>query len=154
MSQTLANDVQRSLLVESRKQSDKAVKYIGALLEEVLGTPQDPEGPFTILKWWYRHASARAPNTSYMGTEKVTGYYSTLYLWVEPTPASSLVPTHITPFKINDDVPTEVDMEVAVRDLHLNKPGGHTHLREEHFKKWLREEYPEEGKSNPPKTGR
>ena len=47
--------------------------------------------------------------------------------------------THTILSKINDEVPTEVEVEASVRRLRLNKAGGHTHLRSEHFKKWLRE---------------
>ena len=47
--------------------------------------------------------------------------------------------THTMLSKINDEVPTEAEVEASVRRLRLNKAGGHTHLRSEHFKKWLRE---------------
>ena len=41
-----------------------------------------------------------------------------------------------------------------MRHLQLHKAGGHTHLRTEHFNKWLREEYSSEGTSTPPSTER
>ena len=41
-------------------------------------------------------------------------------------------------------------MEASVRLLCLNKVGVHTHLRAEHFVKWLWEAYLAEGASAPP----
>ena len=41
-----------------------------------------------------------------------------------------------------------------VRRLQLHKAGGHIHLRAKHLKHWLREDYPSEGKSTPPRKER
>ena len=72
--------------------------------------------------------------------EKVTGDYAALYRQEDPTIPGRPVPIHIRPFRINNDAPTEatVEVEAAIRRLLLNKAGGHTHLRSEEFKKWLR----------------
>ena len=53
-------------------------------------------------------------------------------------------------FRVNDDIPSERWKEAAVQRLHPHKLGGHTNLRAEHFKKWIREAYPTEGTSTPP----
>ena len=37
---------------------------------------------------------------------KVTGDYATLYRREEPPPSRIPVPTHVIPFRVNDDVPT------------------------------------------------
>ena len=53
------------------------------------------------------------------------------------------------PFRINDDISMEADVEASLRLLSLNKVGGHTHLREEHLNNWHRETYLVEGTSTP-----
>ena len=49
----------------------------------------------------------RATNPSREDMAKVTGYYATLYQWETPSPPlpGRPVPTHVTPFKVNDKFP-------------------------------------------------
>ena len=68
-------------------------------------------------------------------TVKITGDYYTLYRRDEPNPPGRPVPTHVTPFRVNDGFPLEVEVEAAVRRLRLNKTGRNTHLYSENFKK-------------------
>ena len=77
------------------------------------------------------------------------GDYAALYWREDPTSPGRPVPDHVTPFRINDDVSTEAEVESAVLHLRLNKVGGHTHLRAEKFKKCMREAYLAEGTSSP-----
>ena len=81
--------------------------------------------------------------------ENFTEDHAELYQTEDPIPPGRQVSTHTIPFKINDDVYTEADVDVAVHRLRLNKSGSHTHLREYYFKTWLREAYLEEGGSTP-----
>ena len=74
----LTKYVWRSLLVESRRRAERVAEDIGACLEPMPGN-LDLWGAYTVLKWWYRHASARAPNPSREDMEKVVGDYAALY---------------------------------------------------------------------------
>ena len=85
--------------------------------------------------------------------EKFAGGYTALYQQEDMALPVRSVLTHVTPFRVNNDVRSESDMEAAVRRLCLNKSGVNTHLRTEHFKKWMWEAYPSEGTSTPPKSG-
>ena len=66
------------------------------------------------------------------------GDYSKFYQREYPTPPGRTVPDHVTPFRINNDVPTEAEVEVSVLCLRLNKAGKQTHLRAENFKNCMR----------------
>ena len=79
--------------------------------------------------------------------------YATLYQQEYPYPPVRLFTTHVDTFQINYYVPSEVEVEAAVRRLCPHKSGGRTHLRVEHFKALLREAYPVEGVT-PPQPGR
>ena len=68
---------------------------------------------------------------------KVTGDYFELYQREDPTLPGRPVTTHVTPFRVNDDIPLDAEVEAAVRQLRLNKAGRHTQVRAEHFKKCL-----------------
>ena len=68
------------LLVDSQRQSEEAATAIGAYLDIEAGET-DPRGAYIVLKCWYRHVAARAPNTSRTNMEKVRGDFQTLYQW-------------------------------------------------------------------------
>ena len=70
--------VRWSLMADSQRRAEEAAPEIGACLETSMGGV-DPCRACTILKWWYRHASARAPNPSWMDMEKVRFYPQKLY---------------------------------------------------------------------------
>ena len=46
----------------------------------------------------------------------------------------------------------EAVTEAVVHHLYLKNSSGHIHIRAEHFKKWLRDLYWEEGTYTPPKA--
>ena len=63
-----------------------------------------------MIKRWHRHMSVRAPNPSGADMEKFTGDYATLYRREEPTTPGRPGPTHITPFKVNYNIPSEAEV--------------------------------------------
>ena len=69
-------------------------------------------------------------------------------------PSGRNVPTHFIPFRINDKLTIEVEVEASVRCLCMNKADIQTHLIADHFKNWLREAYPMEGNSTHPNIER
>ena len=127
--------------MKSRKRAESFSGEIGFLLEPVLGTPQDLQGAYTILKFWHCHVSARATNPSWAVMAKVTTEYAALNSQEETTPPSRPVPTHVTMFRINDDIPTKTEADLEVHRLRLKNIDGHMHLRAEYFNKWLVDAY-------------
>ena len=71
-----------------------------------------------------------------------------------PPPPDRPVPTHATPFEIDDETTTKGESKEAVRRLRRNRSGGHTHLRAEHLQQCIREEYPSETSTAPLKPNR
>ena len=51
------------------------------------------------------------------------------------------VATHVTPFDIADNAPSELEIEAAARRLWRNRAVSHTHLLAKHLHAWLREAY-------------
>ena len=91
------------------------------------------------MKRWYHHALVRQPNPSQVELEKVYRYYTELHHWEETSPSGIPVATDINPFKIDNGVLTEVEVEKEVHHLRVNRAGTHTHLRGDNFKTCLRE---------------
>ena len=73
---------------------------------------------------------------------KVAKDYGTLYQREYPYHPGRLLTTQIDLFHINNDVPSEAEVEAEVRQLHPHKSGGHTQIHTENLKTWLREAYP------------
>ena len=86
--------VQRSLMVDYWRQAEEATVAIEACLEPSVGETY-PLGAYTILKGWYRHASARVPNPSQTHMEKVRGDFHTLYQREEPHTPGIPMKTHV-----------------------------------------------------------
>ena len=61
------------------------------------------------------------------------------------------MPTHVTPLRVNYNVPLDVEVEAVFHILLLNKVGRYTSLCAEHFNKWLKEAYLAEGTYTTPK---
>ena len=116
----------------SRRRAEKAAEEIGACLEPATGSPE-LRGAYAVLKKWYRHTSTRAPNPSRADITKVTGYYAALHCQEELTTPRIPVPTHVTPFRVNGNLPSEEEVKAAVQLLRLHKAVGHNHPHTEIF---------------------
>ena len=86
-----------------------------------LETPQDqpPElkGSYAIFKLCYFHASSRQPNPSREDLAKISGEYDVLYQRKDHYLPGHPLPTHISPFQIEDGVLSEEVVEMAVHRI-------------------------------------
>ena len=123
----LTRAVRRSLMADSRRQAEEAATDIGECMEPSTGEA-DPCRVYAILKYWYRHVSARDPNTSWTDMEKVRGDFQTLYQREEPHSPGLPLATHVYPDKVNEKIPPKEEVEVAVRQLRSQRVGRHSNL--------------------------
>ena len=96
---------------------------------------------YAILRRWYRHASTWDPNPLLTDMEKVRGRFQYLFQREKPHPPGLSLAIHVEPENMNYEVPSEAEVEAAVRRLLPHRTGGHTHLHAEQFKQWQREAY-------------
>ena len=151
MACTLTMSFWRSLSMDSKRRAEGGLEDIIAYLEPTPGNP-NLCGAYTVIKRCYWHESVRATNPSWADMEKVLGNYGALYSWEDLTLSGRPVPTQVTPFRFNYNVPLKAEVEALFWWLRLNKAGGLTHIHADHFKKWLREAYPVEGTYTPPQS--
>ena len=136
----LTISVRWSLMADYRRQEEEAETDIRVCLDpSTRGV--EPCGVCTILKRWYWDASARAPNTYRTDMEKVREELQTFYHREETHPPGLTLDTHVNLSKVNGEIRSEAEVEVAVRRLHPQRAGGHTQLRAEHFEQWQQEAY-------------
>ena len=68
--------------------------------------------------------------------EKFRGDFQAIYHREEPHPTGLPLATHVNPANMKDDIPSEAEVEAAVRRLRLHRACGNNHIRAEHFKQW------------------
>ena len=87
------------------------------------------------MKGWYRAAAKRGPPPAQATLEQITAEQTELYRRVPP-PGEN-IPVNVDPANIYDSVPTEDEVEEAVKRLWRNRSGGPSRIRAEHIKGWL-----------------
>ena len=87
------------------------------------------------MKGWYRAAVTRGPPPARATLERITADQTELYRQVPP-PGEG-IPVHVAKHDIDDSVPTEDEIEAAVKKLRRTRAGGPSGLRAEDIKGWL-----------------
>ena len=97
--------------------------------------PPNARGAWRRMKGWYRTAATRGPPPARATLERITAEQTDLYRRVPP-PGEN-IPVNVDPTNIDDSVPTEDEVEEAVKKLWRNRSGGPSGIRAEHVKGWL-----------------
>ena len=87
------------------------------------------------LQGWYKVTVDRPPPPARATLARVTAERTTLYSRV--TPPGDTIPVTIAPFTVEDGVPSEAEVEWAVKRLRNNRVGGPSRMRAEDLKGWL-----------------
>ena len=85
----------------SLRRAEEAASEIGECQEPSM-EGSEPYGAYAILKRWYWHASARAPNPSRTNMDKDSGKFQTIYQKEDPNPPGMPLSAHVDPAKVND----------------------------------------------------
>ena len=142
--QVLTCQIGSSLKVDRRRRAEVAATEIG----QCLGNEQpDLKGAFDILKRWYRHASSRPPKPSRQDLQKISKECEALCK--RRVQVGAPIPSHVEPFPINDETPTECEIRKAVGKMKRGKATGPTGVHAEDFKDWLRAACPPETEGAP-----
>ena len=87
------------------------------------------------LKGWYKAVVDCAPPPARAMLERITAEQVDLYSYV-PSPGTNITVT-VRPVPVDDLVPTEDEIEEAVKNLRRNISRGPSGIRAEHLKWWL-----------------
>ena len=87
------------------------------------------------LQGWYKATVDRPPPPARATLAWVTAERTTLYSRVPPP--GDTIPVTIAPFTVEDGVPSEAEVEWAVKLLRNNRSGGPSRMRAEKLKGWL-----------------
>ena len=81
-----------------------------------------PQEAWQRLKGWYKDVFDRVPPPARATLERITAEQVKLYSYV-PSPGEN-IPVTVKPVEVDDSVPTEDEIEEAVKKLRRNRSGG------------------------------
>ena len=128
----LGRAIQASLKGDRRRRVEEAGSAVETLLKE---DPPNAKEAWRRMKGWYQAAAKRGPPPARATLERITAERTELYSWV-PSLGENILVT-LEPTLIDDSVPTEDEIEAAVKKLRRNRSGGASRIRAEHIKGWL-----------------
>ena len=88
-----------------------------------------------MCKGWHKAAVDCAPPPARVTLERITAKRVDIYSYV-PSLGTN-IPIYVNPVPVDDSVPTEEEIEGAVKHLLRNRSGGPSGMRAEHLKRWL-----------------
>jgi len=100
----LHREVKASVTRDRVRRTEAAAEDIGKKLDD-----EDVQGAWGRLKAWYKHAGDRPCAPSRVDLKAVSDEYQALY--EKESPPGEPIPVLVAPFDINDDIPTEDEIE-------------------------------------------
>jgi hypothetical protein len=104
---------------------------VGTLIEELLCRGK-VRGTWSALKAWYKHASGRTSRPSKKDLKILQTDYGELL--ANKPPAGKPIPILVSPFNIDDSIPSEAESEKVVGRLHSVRSPGPTGMCPEDLK--------------------
>jgi exonuclease III len=125
----LKRQIHRSMKVDRKRRTED----VGASIEELLCRGK-VRGAWSTLKAWYKHASGRTSHPSKKDLKILQTDYGELL--ANKPPAGEPIPILVSPFDVDDSIPSEAEIEKAVGRLHSGRSPGPTGMRPEDLKEW------------------
>ena len=126
----------REIAASLKGDRKRRVETAGEEVETLLGAdPPNPTEAWRCLKGWCKAAVNRVPPPARATIKRITAERVDLYSYV-PSPRDN-IPVTIKPVEVDDSVPTEDEIEDAVKNLRQNSSRGPSGMRAEHLKGWL-----------------
>ena len=105
----------------------------GAAVEALMkADPPLTQEAWHRLQGWYKATADRPPPPARATLKRVTAEREQLYSRVSPP--GDAIPVTIDPFRVEDGVPSEAEVEWAVKRLRNNRAGGPSRMRAEDLK--------------------
>ena len=114
----------------------RRVEIAGEEVETLIwADPPNPKESWRRLKGWYKAAVNGEPPPARATLDRITAERVDLYSYV-PSPGEN-IPVTVKPVKVDDSLPTEEEIEEAVKKLRRDRSGGASVMRAKHLKGWL-----------------
>jgi len=131
----LKKEIEKSRKADIKRRTETVAAETEACLED-----QDLQGGWFKLNLWMKHRFDKAFRPSFEDMTKLTDEMEDMHKQVDPQ--EEPIPTLIAPCEIDDSVPTEDEITLAVKRLKSGKSPGATKMTAAHLKKWCRQAPP------------
>ena len=128
----MEKEIGKSLSKDRKRRTEEAGEAVEDLMK---ADPPLTQEAWHRLQGWYKAAVDRPPPPARATLKRVTAERATLYIQVPPP--GDTIPVTIEPFAVEDGVPSEAEVEWAVKRLQNNRAGGPSRMRAEDLKGWL-----------------
>ena len=128
----MGRKIRRSLAEDRKRRTEEAGAAVEALMK---AEPPLTQEAWHRLQGWYKATADRPPPPARATLRRVTAEREKLYSRVPPP--GDTIPVTIEPFEVEDGVPSEAEVEWAVKRLRNNRAGGPSRMRAEDLKGWL-----------------
>ena len=132
LSRIFGRAIVASLKGDRRRREEEAVAEVKTLLGS---DPPLHREAWHRLKGWYWDAVDRATLSAQVTLEWIMAEQVYLYSYV--TPPGENIPIYVESLPVDDSVPTEGNIEWAVKRLQNHRSEGSSRMRAEHLKGWL-----------------
>ena len=114
----------------------RRAEELGAEVEALIGLePPLHREAWHRIKGWYQATVDRAPSPAWVTLEQITAERVELYSYAPPPGVNT--PISVEPLPVDESVPTEEEIERAVKRLQNHRSRGPLGGRAEHLKGWL-----------------
>lgn len=124
--------IRQSLRTDEKIRAEKA----GDEIERCLAMGNTREA-YDIMRKWYKDKVSKPPIPTYVDEEKIRAEYQSLYTRQEP------LQSNITLFynqeRVDDTVPTEEEIKIALKGMRCNKSPGCSNITVEDLQGWMEE---------------
>ena len=125
----LSKEIRRALRTDRRKRADRVSKHIESLM-----LAHDIHGAFLALRGWYRDFGL--PHSKPLSCDLLSQRQDFASLLSAQTIDAEPLPIHVTPFPINDDPPTEDEIDHALHQMRRLRAPGPSGIRVEDLLFW------------------
>ena len=117
--QTRIRRLSRAIATSLKMDRRRRVKIEGAEVEKLLeADPTMPREAWQRLKWWYKATVNHATPPTWATLERITADWVDLYRYMPPSEMN--IPISVKPVQVDDSVPTEDEIEGALKHLQRN----------------------------------
>ena len=120
----MGKEIEASLAQDRRRRTEEAGAEVEAMMK---ADPPLIQEAWYRLQGWYKAAVDRSTPLAQATLKRVTAERSTLYSQVPPP--GNTIPVTIEPFVVEDGVPTEAEIEWAVKRVRNNRARGLSRMR-------------------------
>jgi hypothetical protein len=125
----LGKAIRRALRHDRRRRAERASNYIIAQV-----AARNYSEAYTTLRGWYRECGGIPPKPTKSDLRRTRAEFESLY--TATPPIGDPIPINVTPYPVNDDIPSEKEIITALHRMRRRRVPGASGIRTEDLIRW------------------